>query len=156
MIQDARLLVSGSISASDNSITGQTVTGTGNVISTNVIDLLQNRDLGEAQELYIRAQVGTAQAGGTSVEIQAITADDAALSSNVTVIGSTGAILTAALTAGARFAAEVNPRIGSKGQRYLGIRYVIVGTSTAGTIVADFGIEIQDGQKFYPSGFTIL
>ena len=155
MIQDARLLVSGSISASDNSITGQTVTGTGNVISTNVIDLLQNRDLGEAQELYIRAQVGTAQAGGTSVEIQAITADDAALSSNVTVIGSTGAILTAALTAGARFAAEVNPRIGSKGQRYLGIRYVIVGTSTAGTIVADFGIEIQDGQKFYPSGFTI-
>lgn len=155
MYVDNNLLVSGSISAT-GAVTGQTVTGTGNVLSTNTIDLAQTRDIGEGSDFFLRAQVGTAQTGATSVEIQAIVADDAALSSNVTVIGTTGAIATAALAAGARFAAALNPRIASKGQRYLGVRYVITGTSTAGTFVADFGAEVQDGQKFYPVGYAVL
>ena len=155
MLQDSKLLVSGSISATDNSITGQTVTGTGNVLSTNTIDLLQNRDIGEGNDLYLRPVVGIAQVGATSVEVQAITADDAALTSNVTVIGSTGAIPTASLTAGALFPINLPPRIGSRGQRYLGVRYVIVGTSTAGTFITDFGLEIGDSKKYYPSGFAI-
>lgn len=155
MIQDALLLVSGAISSA-NVITGQTVTGTGNVLSTNTIDLSQARDIGEGNDCFLRTQVGTAQAGCTSVEVQAITADDAALTSNVTVIGTTGAIPLASLVAGARFVVDINPRIASKGQRYLGARYVIVGTSTAGTFVTDYGIEIQDGAKSYPSGFAII
>jgi predicted RecA/RadA family phage recombinase len=157
MIQDAKLLLSGAISASDNSITGQTVTGTNtSVLSTNTVDLSTARDIGEGQDLYGRFQVSTAAAGGTSVEFQVVTADNAALSTNVTVIGSTGAIATAALTAGARFACGVNPRIANNGQRYVGLRYVIVGAMTAGVYVGDLGIEIQDGQKPYPSGFAIL
>ena len=156
-MQDARLLLSGALSAVDNSITGQTVTGTNtSVLSTNTLDLSQVRDLGEGTDLFGRFQVATAAAGGTSVEFQVIAADDAALTTNVTVIGSTGAIPTASLTAGARFACGVNPRIASKGQRYVGLRYVIVGAMTAGVYVGDVGAEIQDGQKFYPSGFTIL
>lgn len=155
MIVDANLQVSGTITG--NTVTGQTVTGTNtSVLSTNTIDLLQNRDIGEGKDLYLRSQVVTAVAGATSIEIQAIAADDAALTSNVTVIASTGAIPLASLTAGARFAAEVNPRIANKGQRYLGARYVIVGIGTAGAFVSDFGIEIQDGQKFYPSGFAVI
>jgi hypothetical protein len=157
MIQDARLLLSGAISASDNSITGQTVTGTNtSVLSTNTVDLSTARDIGEGADLFGRFQVGTAAAGGTSVEFQVIAADDAALTTNVAVIGTTGAIATASLTAGARFACDVNPRIASKGQRYVGLRYVIVGAMSAGAYVGDLGIEIQDGQKFYPSGFAIL
>ena len=157
MIQDARLLLSGSISSSDNSITGQTVTGTNtSVLSTNTVDLSTTRDIGEGADLFGRFQVATAAAGGTSVEFQVVTADDAALTTNVTVIGSTGAIVTASLTAGARFACDVNPRLASKGQRYVGLRYVIVGAMTAGVYVGDLGAEIQDGQKFYPSGFAIL
>lgn len=134
----------------------QTVTGTNtSVLSTNTIDLGTQRDIGAGKDLYLRAQVGTAFAGLTSLEIQAIAADDAALTTNVTVIGSTGAIPLASLTAAARFAAELNPRLGSKGQRYMGARYVIVGAGSAGTLTADVGVEVQDA-KTYASGYTVI
>ena len=157
MYVDNNLVVSGAISAA-GAVSVQTVTGTNtSVLSTNTIDLLQARDMGEGNDLLkLRAEVLTAFAGATSVEIQAIVADDAALSSNVTVIGSSGAIPLASLTLGARFAVELNPRIGSKGQRYLGARYVIVGAGSAGAVFTDFGSEYQDGQKFYPNGFAVL
>jgi hypothetical protein len=38
----------------------------------------------------------------------------------------------------------------------VGARYVIVGTGTAGTITADIGVGIQDGQKFYPTGIAVI
>ena len=155
MYCDNFLLVSGAISAA-GVVSGQTVTGASSVLSTNTVDLGQARDMGSGEDFYARAQVLTAFTGLTALEIQAIVADDAALSSNVTVVGSTGAIPVASLTAGARFAWEINPRIASKGQRYLGVRYVPTGTGTAGAVFADFGIEIQDGQKFYPAGFSVL
>jgi hypothetical protein len=135
----------------------QTVTGTNtSVLSTNTVDQLVATDIGEGNDLRGRFEVGTAFAGLTSLEMQIIAADDAALSSNVTVIGTTGAIALAALAAGARFTCDINPRIGSKGQRYLGARYVIVGTGTAGTITGDIGLGYQDGQKFYPSGIAVI
>jgi hypothetical protein len=135
----------------------QTVTGTNtSVTSSNTVDQLVATDIGEGNHLMGRFEVGTAFAGLTTLEMQIIAADDAALSSNVTVIGTTGAIALAALTAGARFVCEINPRIGSKGQRYLGARYVIVGAGSAGTITADIGLGIQDGQKFYPTGITVI
>jgi hypothetical protein len=37
----------------------------------------------------------------------------------------------------------------------LGLRFTPTGTGTAGAILGDFGIDIQDGRKFYPSGFTV-
>jgi hypothetical protein len=154
MYVDASLVVSGSIVG--NTVTGQTITGTNtSVLSTNTIDLSQKRDFGEGEDLKLRAQVTTAFAGATSVEFQAIVADDAALSSNVTVVATTGAILLAALTLGARFIADVNPRIGSIGQRYLGARAVIVGAGSAGAALIDFGIDLEDGAKFYPAGFSV-
>lgn len=155
MLQDSKLLVSGAISGVDNSITPQTVTGTGNVLSTNTIDLLQNRDIGEGNTIFCRSVVGAAQAGSTSVEIQVITTDDAALSVNLVILASSGAIPVANLTAGALIDIALPPRPSSKGQRYLGVRYVITGTSTAGSFTTDFGLEIIDSKKFYPSGFAI-
>lgn len=156
MYVDNNLVVSGGVSAA-GAITAQTVTGTNtNVLSTNTVDLLQNRDIGAGSNFNkLRAEVVTAVAGATSIEIQAIVADDAALTSNVTVIGSTGALPLAALIAGARFEAELNTRIGSKGQRYLGIRYVIVGAGSAGAFFADFGPDLEDF-KTYPSGYAVL
>lgn len=147
MIVDSLLLVA----------SGQTVTGTNtSVLSTNTVDLGTNRDIAEGIDYpKLHTVIGTAFAGATSVEIQAIQADDAALSSNVTVIGSSGAIPVASLTAAARFAVELNARIGSKGQRYMGARFVIVGAGSAGTVTSFFGLDTQDGQKFYPSGFSV-
>lgn len=155
MFVDNNLLVSGSVSAA-NVVTGQTVTGTGNILSTNTVDLLQNRDIGEGLDVFARVQATVAQAGGTSVEVQVITADDAALTTNINVLATTGAIVTAKWTAGARQAIKLSGVLNSKGQRYLGLRYVIVGTSTAGAFVADFGIGAQGGGAFYPSGFAVL
>lgn len=155
MITDALLALSGSITG--NTVTGQTATGTDtSVLSTNTIDLQTARDLGEGGDVYGRFEVTVAGSGGTSVEMQVIATDAANLTGNVTVIGTTGAIAVASLTAGARFACAINPRLASKGQRYVGLRYVTVGAVSAGAYYGDIGLEIQDGQKFYGSGFAVL
>ena len=162
MMVDNNLILSGAVS-STGTVSYQTVTGTGNVLSTNTIDLAsggiptsgQVRDIGEGRDVYVRWLVGTAQAGATSVEVQAIYADDAGLTTNVTVVGSSGAIAIASLTAGTRGVVEINPRVASRGQRYFGVRYVIVGTSSAGTFFTDLGDQVTDGQKFYAVGYAV-
>jgi hypothetical protein len=162
MYVDAFAALSGSITG--NTVTPQATFASGaSVLSTNTMDLSaglpvgSTRDIGEGNDLACaRIQVVAAFTGGTSAEFQVIQADDAALTTNVTVIGSSGAIVVASLTAGARFAVELNPRIGSKGQRYLGGRTVNVGANTTGTIYMDIGPDIQDGQKFYTNGFAVL
>lgn len=132
--------------------TGQAVTTT--AVSADTIDLSQARDIGAGEDLYMAFAVGTAFAGGTSTEFQVISSANADLSSP-TVVGSSGAIATASLTAGSRQAVRINPRVGSNGQRYLGARYVVVGTNTAGTVTADIVHGIQDS-KTYASGFSVV
>lgn len=155
MMNDALLALSGSISG--NTVTGQDVHATDNsVLSTNTVDLGTARDIGEGKDLFGRFEVTVAGTTGTSVEMQIIAADAANLTGNVAVIGTTGAILTAALTAGARFACRVNPRLASKGQQYIGARYVSVGAMAGITVYGDIGLEIQDGQKSYASGYAVL
>lgn len=162
MYVDALLLLHGTISG--NTATGANAFASGaSILSTNTIDLAsggnpssQTRDLGAGNDLArMRVEVTTAFSGGTSAEFQIITADDAALSSNVTVIGSSGAIAVASLTAGSRWDVEMNTRILSKGQRYLGMRTVNVGANTTGAIIADIGDGIEDF-KAYQSGFAVL
>lgn len=156
MYVDNNLLLSGAVS-STGAVSGQTVTGTDtSVLSTNTIDLSIARDIGQGGDLYGRFEVMTAASGGTSVEMQIIATDAANLTGNVTVIGTTGAIAVASLAAGARFACALNPRLASKGQRYLGARYVTVGAVAAGAYMADIGLELQDGGKFYASGIAVL
>lgn len=167
MITDALLALAGSISG--NTVTPAAVFGAGTTIVSgsfsggNVIDTAAPgnpsgnvRDMGEGGELYLRVQMAIAAAGGTSMTFNVIAADDAALTTNLAVIGTTGAIPVASLTLGSRFAAELNPRLASKGQRYVGLQVVNVGTTTTGSIYADIGLEVQDGQKVYPSGFAVL
>lgn len=125
-------------------------------VSTDAIDLSTARDMGEGNDLYMHFAVGTAFAGGTSVKFEIIMADNAALTTNPVVIGSTDAIVTASLVAAYTTAVRVNPQIKSLGKRYLGARYTIVGTYTAGTVTADVVETLQDGQKYYASGFSVV
>jgi hypothetical protein len=154
MYVDNNLVVSGSVSAAG--VVGfQTVTGASAVLSTNTIDLGVARDIGAGEDLYLRAQVGATFTGLTALDIDLITADDAALSVNVTVVDSIKAIPVASLVAGARFGLNLNPQLGRNGRRYLGARYVPTGTGTAGTLFADIGAEVQD-QKTYASAITVI
>lgn len=134
--------------------TDQALTTT--AVSTDTIDLSVARDIGEGQDLYMNFAVTTAFAGGTSVKFEVIQATDAALSSGVEVIGSSDAVVTASLVAGYNTAVRINPQIGSKGKQYIGARYTISGTYTAGKVTADIVMDIQDGKKFYASGFTVV
>jgi hypothetical protein len=154
MYVDNNLVVSGGVTVA-GVVTFQTVTGVSAVLSTNTIDLGQNRDMGAGTDfLKMRMQVGTVFAGLTALTVEVIAADDAALTVNVTVIGSTGAVPVATLVANARLEAELNTRILSKGQRYLGVRYTPTGTGTTGTVFTDFGDGIEDF-KAYPVGFSV-
>lgn len=163
MYVDAFLALVGSISG--NTVTGGNVFGNGTtLVSTNTIDLAsggiptsgQIRDIGGGTDkARLRVEVTTAASGGTSMEFQVISTDNANLTGNVTVIGTTGAIPVASLTAGARFMAEINTRLLSRGQRYLGMQTVNVGNNTAGAIYADIGPDLEDF-KAYASGFAVL
>lgn len=161
MIIDSFLALSGSITG--NTVTGQTITGTGvTVVSTNTVDVAsqgvpsgQVRDMAAGQDLWGRFQVTTAASGGTSVEMQIISATDAALSTGVVVLGTTGPIAIASLVLGARFVCALNPRLAGLGARWLGARFITVGAVTAGAYYADVGVEYADN-KTYPSGFAVL
>ena len=155
MYSDNNLVVSGGVSAA-GVVTFQTVAGATAVLSTNTVDLGVARDMGEGEDLYLRAEVGTAFAGLTALDIEVIGADDAALSSNVVSIAAIKGIPVAKLVAGSRFACDISPQIGSNGKRYLGARFTPTGTGTAGTIFADFGFDVQDTGKGYASGFNII
>lgn len=156
MYADALLYLSGAQIAGTTTFAAQTVTGAVAVLSTNTIDLGVARDMGEGKELFCRMQVGTAFAGLTALTVEVIVASDAALTTNITVVGSSGAIPVASLTASSRIAILLNPLLGSKGQRYMGVRYTPTGTGTTGTVTTDIGGGIQDGAKFYTSGIAVI
>jgi hypothetical protein len=139
------------------------VTGTNTTVtSTNVLDTgstspNQPVDLGMGENLRIAFDVTTAFAGATSVEMQLVSADDAALSTNAQVINSTGAIQIANLAQGAHFTLNVDRSAPYPARRYVGIKYVIVGAGSAGAILANMVGTFQDAKNTaYKSGFSVL
>lgn len=119
----------------------QAITAT--VASTNTVDLGDTgtrpwsgakltRDIGGwSNDLLI--QVTQDFVGGTSVQVEIQTDDNAAFSTAKTV-GSTAAVPVADLKAGYRFSLADFP-VGTS-ERYVRLNYVVVGVPTAGTITA--------------------
>ena len=136
----------------------QAPTAQGATVSTNTVDLGTARDIGEGKKLIMNFAVteGVTSGGSATVQFQVIGSASANLSSPV-VLGSTGAIAKASLTLGTNVAVDFNTLIGSKGYRYIGAQYVIATADlTAGKFTADLVETVQDGKKFYASGFTVV
>lgn len=112
----------------------QVVTAT--AVSSNSYDTLATRrNLGRMGErVRITTDAAAAAAGAATVTFDLIQADDSALTTNVTVLASTGAIGKAALTLGS---APFDIAIPDTTQRYVGVRYTVAtGPLTAGTFTA--------------------
>ena len=151
MITDRLLVVSGSNNPG-SAISGQAITA--DAVSTDTIDLGTARDIGEGSDLFMVFTVVTAFDNLTSLDLEVVTSANANLSSH-TVLAETN-VLLAGLTAGRQYVVALPPQIASLGQRYLGARYDVNGTNpTTGSILAEIVHSIQDGRKFYASGFSV-
>ncbi len=128
---------------------------TGTQASTNVIDLLNARDMGIGDDpsLKLLVQVSTAFAGGTSLIAALQGSTD---NSTYTTMLVSPTVLTAALTVGARVLdADVpRPAPGQAMPRYLRMLYTTSGTFTLSGITAAILLDRQDAPA-YPPGIAI-
>ena len=143
-----------------NTVSSAQALTTGTIVSTDTIDLSVARDIGagggESMEWAIGVDVAFATL--TSVQPQVIISANANLSSP-TILSVGPVIPVAEMVAGARFKIPM-PNIPRQGvaagtaQRYLGLQYVIVGTGT-GSLTATLAETVQEGPRFYASGFSV-
>lgn len=136
------------------------IAGTGNLLATDVIDLGAGaRDIGNGGALNFYHSLNTAApAGGTSIEFQVVTSGDPTFATDVTVLGSTGAIALADMPINFLTFQPV-PRAagaGGKAKRYLTVRAVRAGTFTGATTWSS-GItyDITDYRQFYTAAYTV-
>jgi hypothetical protein len=134
---------------------------TASAVSTNTIDLSQNRDLGPGTDLYavFTVDVAATAAGAATVNFQIISSAAANLSSP-TILVQTDAIAKTELTLGRRpIYLEIPASILAAqpiGQRYLGVQYTVAtGPLTAGSFSCAITDSKVDVGKNYPSGFTV-
>jgi hypothetical protein len=133
---------------------------TGTQTSTNVLDLLNARDLGVGDDsaLKILYEVIVAFASGTSLQIVIQGAPDNGSGSpgSYTTYASGPVIAEANLTVGARLCDIDLPRkaMGAALPRFLRAQYVTVGTHTAGTVFGSIVLDRQD-DVYYPPGIVI-
>lgn len=154
MITDAFLRLENGDSAS-SAITADRVT-------ENVIDLLQAREIGEGSDLFLVYTVTVDGTGAGDVVFQVYIADNAAMSTNpeviassVAYVGTTLDIPSASAPNGTVIVVPIPPRVASLGRRYLSGRFDVTGTVGAVKVICDVVHNIQDGRKFYASGFTV-
>lgn len=118
---------------------------------------VQARDIGEGYPLHAVLTIVTAATQGTTVTFNIIVAENTAGTTNPVVIGSTGVLPIASITAGARFVIELQPTLDSVGKRYLMGQYV-TGSTTAlvgATHFLDIVTDYSDSKKFYAGGFAV-
>lgn len=133
---------------------------TGTQTSTNIVDLLNARDLGVGDDsaLKILAEVTVAFASGTSLQIVVQGAPDNGSGSpgTYTTYASGPVIAEANLTVGAHLCDIDLPRkaAGAALPRFLRLQTVTVGTHTAGSYFASIVLDRQD-DIYYPPGIVI-
>ena len=136
---------------------------TADAVSTNTIDLLVAREIGEGKDIFMVFTVTTTGTGAGTIVFSAIVDTDPALATSVTTLVSSAAYVGTALVAGTstdqkgtQIVLRLPPVIASLGKRYLGANYDVTGTVGAVKITCDIVTDVQDGKKFYASGFSVV
>ena len=162
MIFDALTLLSGAIGVASGAMAGQAANGAGSILSTNTIDVgplplggNQNTELGTGTAMQLAVRVLSAPTVGTSVQFQVIQADDAALTSNVQVLGQTDAIPIASLPAGTQVVLPVPRPVPPGAKRYVGARYVNVGAIATASYFAGLVLDVQSPNTILRTGFSV-
>jgi hypothetical protein len=160
MIIDLQTLFSGTVAA-DGTKTGQAV-NTGTQISTNVLDLRNAAtptlvDEGiYGQELWLVVQVlvafATAAAGTLDVTLESDVL--ATLASAPVVHAKLGAAALVSATLVAGYTIFRGPLPSADYKRFLGLRYTVGSTFSAGTTTAYLTPDIQRN-VIYPTGFVV-
>ena len=157
MILDLQNMFSGSVAA-DGTKTGQAITAT--AISANVLDLRQAATPATADEFqgknsWLIVQAQTAAAGGDAAKTLTISLESdstANLATAPIVHAATGAILGAAIIAGAILASLRIPSADYK--RFLGLRYTVSAGFTSFNILAFVSPTAQRNTQ-YAKGFSV-
>lgn len=132
---------------------------TGTQQSTNIIDLVNSRDMGIGDDpaLKLLCVVKTTFTGGTSLQVQFQGAPDAAGSPGTwTTYAESAAVLEVDLVAG-RYLLPLDiprPPPGVGLPRFYRLQYVTVGTHGAGGVFASIVLDRQD-YVIYPPGMTV-
>lgn len=124
--------------------------------STNVLDMLNKRDMGIGDpDMKLAINVGTALAGGTSLAVQLMASQD---NSTYYVLAESRPYLTAELTANKKLFPIDLPVADNifepQAPRYYKLHYVVVGTYTSGTLQANLVLDRRD-HHYYPAGVTV-
>lgn len=127
---------------------------TATAVSTNVIDLGSDRDVGVGEPMAAVVTIGVAAdytSTNETYQFTLQTATDEAFSSPVTVVSS-AAINGDELPAGAKV---VLP-IGHSNLRYLRVSYTLAGTTPTATVDAFISpLSFIDGVTYYASGYEV-
>lgn len=133
---------------------------TGTQQSTNIVDLVNARDMGIGDDPAIKllCVVRTTFTGGTSLQVQFQGAPDAGSGTPGTYVtyAESAAVLEADLVAG-RYLLPMDvprPPPGAPLPRYYRLQYVSAGTHGAGGIYASLVLDRQD-YVGYPPGITV-
>jgi len=157
MIIDGALVFTGT-----PGVPGSVDSPTASGVSTNIIDLVNARDLGIGDDpaLKLLIQVMTAFAGGTSVDVQLQGApDNAGVPGTWTTMWDSTAIALVNLTAGLYIANVDLPRIFGPTPlqpfiqplpRFLRLNYVLVGVFTAGGLYGAIVLDREDMISYRP------
>lgn len=136
--------------------------------STNVLDLLQGRDVGvvggdeTAVKLLVMAQANFTAGGAATLQIQVLGAPDngAGAPGAFSVFGQTDVFALATLVAGAKLLDWDMPRkpptmAVNSNPRFIKLHYIVAtGPMTAGTVQAEMLLG-EEARVDYPSGFSV-
>lgn len=130
----------------------QALSGAGNINSTNEIDFgANNRRIGDGESMVVVVTVDVA-AGGTTPTLQIQLFLDNT-NGRTTQVAASATLAAAQLTRGARFFVPVPQGLGG---RFLGVRYVLGGTTPTVTVTATLTTDdMLQNEAVYPSGYTV-